>query len=293
MITQNVKKLNGEYTMMKPGIYTDISIEQYHDSEGISASGINLILDCPKRYWYEYMGHGAEISKQDKRQKEKFKLGQALHMLILEPDNFHKTFFAMEEEVNLTTKIGKEKYQEAEKEANGREVIRAGDWFDIQEMAKAAKAHPIWKHLEGGKVENSIYWDAGLFNTRLRARPDIYNDVLVVDVKTTDSIQVFQRSIYQYGYHRQAAMQLDGLKQFDNKKRAFGLFVIEKKAPYLTACFTLDEAALQQGHKEYMDGANLYSECLKANNWPGYEASEENLFQLLSLPKWAADKNDI
>jgi hypothetical protein len=81
-------------------------------------------------------------------------------------------------------------------------------------------------------------------------------------------------------------MQIDALKQLDGKKRFFAFFVVEKKPPYLTACFTLDEGSLAQGRLEYLDGAALYTECVRYKEWPGYEEK----FQLISLPNWAKMK---
>lgn len=279
--------------MRDQGIYADIDIDAYHSEEGISSSGIGLILDCPQRFWYEFMGKPKDDEKEAKKKRDKFKLGRALHMLMLEPEKFEQTFFPMDEEVNLTTKAGKEIYAQAEFQAEGRDIIRYGDWIDIWEMAQSAKAHPVWQQFGNGFVERSIYWNAGIYNTRLRARPDIYNNDLIIDVKTTDSIPNFQRSLYQYGYHRQAAMQIDALRHFNTEgdfhKRFHAFFVIEKKAPYLTACFTLDEASINQGRQEYQDGAATYSECLKANFWPGYD----HKFQITSIPQWAMRRDDL
>ena len=36
------------------GIYDNLDINEYHADNSISSTGINLILDCPKRYYYEY-----------------------------------------------------------------------------------------------------------------------------------------------------------------------------------------------------------------------------------------------
>ena len=269
------------------GIYDNLDINDYHADNSISATGINLILDCPKRYYYEYHVKRTELDEKElKKQAEKYKLGRAVHTLVLEPKKFDNTFYCMTESVNLSTKIGKEIYAQAEIAANGRDILRTGEWEDIKDMANIISAHPIWNELKDGKVEQSIFWEGGTFDTPLRSRPDIFNDKLIIDLKTTDSIKAFSNSIYQYGYHRQAAMQIDALKQLDGKKRFFAFFVVEKKPPYLTACFTLDEGSLAQGRLEYLDGAALYTECVRYKEWPGYEEK----FQLISLPNWAKMK---
>jgi hypothetical protein len=191
--------------------------------------------------------------------------------------------------VNLVTKAGKEAYAVAESKANGRDIIRFEEWKNIKEMAAAVSSHAVWNILKGGKVEHSIYWEGGTYNTLLKARPDIFTDDLIVDVKTTESIKAFPRNLYAYGYHRQAAMQVDALFKTDNKKRYFAFFVVEKKAPYLTICYTLDEESIELGRKEYLEGAKLYSQCLAANKWPGYDEQ----FQLIKLPNYLNKNEEI
>lgn len=262
--------------MREQGIYSNIDIEEYHCEEGISSSGISLILDCPKRYWHEYR------SGRPKEPSLKFDIGRALHMLVLEQDKFLQNFYFMEEDLDLRTKAGKESYAEYERIAHGRTLIRAKDAEDIRGMGNSLVNHELSSKFKEGKVEQSIYWDGGIYGTRLRTRPDFYNDDIIIDLKTTESIKSFEKSIFQYGYHRQAAMQIDGLEACDGKRRMFGLFVVEKKAPYLTACFTLDEAVIQKGREEYLDAASTYHECLKYDNWPGYDEK----FTLVKLPKW-------
>ena len=276
--------------MRAQGIYSGVDIDDYHSEHGISSSGISLILDCPKRYWHEYLSGKAK--DVDSKLKDKFALGRAVHALVLEPENFNANFYPMDEEVNLTTKIGKEIYAKAMGDAKGRQIIRYSDWVEIKSISDAVKSHSLWDSisLKYGMVEQSVYWDAGVFNTRLRARPDFYNDKIVIDLKTTDSIANFSKSVHNYGYHRQATMQLDGLKAIDGKDRHFAFFVVEKKAPHMTACFVLDEGSLEQGRKEYISGAAIYADCMKSNKWPGYEEK----FQLLTLPTWAmkGDNNE-
>ena len=271
--------------MRAPGIYADIDIDAYHADEGISSSGISLILDCPKRYWWEY--HSGQKSERDGKA---YNIGQAIHTAILEPTKFQERFYLCEESYDLRTKAGKETFQKIEHEAKGRIILRGADCEMIVHMEASVKNHSLWEKIDlsKGSIETSVYWDAGIYNTRLRARPDFYNDNIIIDLKTTDSIAGFAKSVYNYGYHRQAAMQIDGLEAIDGKKRHFAFFVVEKKAPHLTACFTLDEQALDQGRKEYLEGAAVYSECLRFDKWAGYDEK----FQLLSLPKWAIAREE-
>lgn len=280
--------------MRAAGIYADVDIDVYHNEEGISSSGISLILDCPKRYWHEYIAPKPPLdAKEAQKQRDKFKLGRAVHMYVLEPEKFESTYYLMDESVNLVTKIGKAVYEEAQLKAGNREILRKGDWEEIVKMGESVREHYLWSKMGKSHVEHSIYFDIMKFGcglgARLRARPDIFNDNIIVDLKTTDSIANFSKSIHSYGYHRQSAMQIDGLKQIDGKDRTFTFFVVEKKAPYLTGWFALDEASIEQGRREYYDGVATYHECMQSGIWPGYEEK----CQIISLPKFALKEDEL
>ena len=273
---------------MQSGIYDNIDINQYHKDAAISSTGINLILDCPQKYYYEYHVKPAELTaKEIEKENAKYKIGRAVHLYVLEPYRFDDTFYSLKEPVNLTTKAGKEVWAQAEVEAKGRLILRDNEYEEIMEISNAVAKHSIWNKLTDGQAEQSIFWEDGVYNTPLKARPDIFNKHLILDIKTTQDIKMFMKSIYTYGYHIQAAMQIDALKQLDGKKRNFAFFVVERKAPYLTACFVLDEKAIEYGRLQYLDGAALYTECVNTNKWNGYAED----FQLISLPKWVYENN--
>jgi exodeoxyribonuclease VIII len=203
-------------------------------------------------------------------------LGRAVHMLALEPQNFNQTFVVQTESYDRRTKVGKEAYELFLKEACGRSVLRLEDFQQISNMADAISTHPIWSRFKGGSVEHSIYWDHQ-DSIRLRSRPDYFTDDIIIDLKTTSYLKGFDKSVFRYGYHRQAAMQLDGLAAVDGRQRKFVLFTIEKEAPYLTSVFALDEASIEEGRRDYHKAAELYAQCLEFDIWPGYSESVQTI----------------
>lgn len=276
---------------MIPGIYDDLDSETYHNLEGLSSTGVSLMLDCPKRYHWEYfIERPLRTDKQVKESNDKFVIGRAVHTLVLEEHKFKDLFYVMSENVNRTKKVDKEIYAAAETEANGRQIIRAKDWSKIHNMAQALSEHPRFEEMKGGKIENSIFWKnkSPFYESLLKSRPDIYTDNIILDIKTTDSINKFKYTFHQLGYHRQAAMQFDSLYRQDGIKRHFGFLVVEKKEPYLTAAFTLGLEEMEQGRLEYCEAADLYAECLKYNSWPAYEAQ----YQSLIIPKWKLNREE-
>lgn len=280
----------------EPGMYPDMDIEQYHSAPGISSSGINKILDCPARYHYEYIVCREKRNEKDiKQEAEHFKLGRALHTRLLEPHKFDSLFglFIPPNVVDEKTKQEKAAHPNSNvyKDAymnflsSGKYALDKLEYDNVNAMADAAAGHAIWNLIKDGHCEHSFFWHDGLYKTPLRARPDIYNDRIIIDVKTTRNIRTWPKSIIEYGYHRQAAMQRDALERYDGRRRYFGFFVIETVPPYLCRAFTLSELYMALGRREYLDGANTYSECLMANAWPGYEDN----FELIDAPKWALE----
>ncbi len=258
--------------MRQPGIYKDVPIEEYHSEDGLSASGVNLMLDCPRRYHHRYMtrtGH-------DVADTQAMAIGRAVHMLSLEPKLFEKTFVVQTEPFDRRTKVGKEGYELFRKWAAGRSILRPDDFQQISGMADAIATHPIWSRFKDGSVEHSIYWDHQ-DSIRLRSRPDYFTQDLIIDLKTTACLKGFDKSVFRYGYHRQAAMQLDGLMAVDGIKRQYVLFVVEKEAPYLTSVFALDENAIEEGRREYQKAAELYGQCLEFDIWPGYSETVQTI----------------
>lgn len=71
---------------MQPGIYDNITNEQYHGGPGISKSGLDLIHRSPMHYQF------ATSAANDNEPTPAQALGTAFHMLLLEPELFEKTY---------------------------------------------------------------------------------------------------------------------------------------------------------------------------------------------------------
>lgn len=71
---------------MKPGVYSDISNDDYHSGPGISKSGLDLIARSPMHYWH------AVNSANDNQPTAAQAIGTAAHCLILEPEQFAKRY---------------------------------------------------------------------------------------------------------------------------------------------------------------------------------------------------------
>jgi hypothetical protein len=104
---------------------------------------------------------------------------------------------------------------------------------------------------------------------------------VVPDIKTCmvggASYRQFQKTIADYGYHRQAAFYTDLFGA------SFFLFIcVEKEPPYATACYQADPEMIRIGRRENEEDLLAVAQCEKTGVWPGYPSG---IIQI-SLPEW-------
>lgn len=110
----------------------------------------------------------------------------------------------------------------------------------------------------------------------------------IVDIKTCESaaMEACERAIFDFGYHRQAAMYLDGFKAAGISFERFILLFVEKTAPYGVRACSLQADALELGRDEIAKLKRTYAACQRLNHWYGYEQD----FTDISIPAWAMRK---
>ncbi|HEY2566533.1 MAG TPA: PD-(D/E)XK nuclease-like domain-containing protein [Candidatus Aquirickettsiella sp.] len=264
---------------IKPGLY-DLSIEDYHRGLGISRSGLMEFKRSPYHYWYKYLNPDYQPEPATTAQI----LGNALHTYVLEPNEFEKRYFVISE-FNKTTKEGKARWQQIQFELGNREILSFHQYQTLQHMTASLQKHKLAMQLiENAEIEQSLYWtdpDAGIL---CKCRPDILRCNLICDLKTAQdgSPRSFQYAVFNYGYHIQAVMIQEAIKQLKQTViKDFLFLVIEKSAPYAISIYQLDEASIEQGRHEFKQLLMRYKHCLETNEWPTYTIQE------ISLPRYA------
>ncbi len=264
---------------IKPGIY-DLSIEDYHQGPGISRSGLMELKRSPYHYWYKYLNPNYEPEPSTPSQI----LGNALHTLILEPNQFEERYFILPE-FNKATKEGKARWQTIKSELGNKETLSSNQYQVLQAMVESFQKHELASQfLENAEIEQSIYWTDPDTNVLCKCRPDILRNNLICDLKTAQdgSSRSFQTAVFNYGYYIQAAMIQEALMEVKKIQiKDFLFLVIEKSAPYAVSIYQLDEPSLEQGRHEFKQLLVRYKHCLDTNDWPAYAIQE------ISLPRYA------
>lgn len=257
------KKLLNE---LNPGVYSNIPHKSYLALPFVSNSYLGKLARCPAN---------AKIEQED---TPSLLFGRGVHAYILEGQRAFKKEFAISPDIDKRTKEGKEQWNGFLSKNADKNILTIEDYAKIKEIDNAVYRHPFaTRLLSQGISEQTVIWfdeETGIMcKMRADRLPDGDHGVLV-DLKTTEDACefAFASSIRSYGYARQAAMYLHGIKTITGKRfDLFTFIVVEKKKPHRTEVYTLDSEYLAWGFQEYKRLLRLERQCRDIGEWPHYQ----------------------
>lgn len=253
--------------------------QEYRKHPAIAQSTLKLLRRSP--------AHAKWAMDNPKESTATMQIGTALHGLVLEG----KTDFAvMPESAKGNTNAAKAVKADFLLSNSGKIVLSHAEAEKIGAMALSLSQHSTAMRLLRicDEKEKSVFWPE--LEMEFKARFDGVCPLGIVDLKTTTNADIadFERSIYKYGYHIQAAHYLAGAAANNLPCENFYIVAVENEPPYCASVFQLDHAAIEAGEKERQKLIKLYKECLVSGNWPGYP----DKIQSITLPKWAFYENN-
>lgn len=277
-----------------PCIIRNMPSEVYHSIEGLSNSGLKMLLDCPARYYFKYLS-----GEYEAKEKPSFKIGKACHTYILEgQEAFKNTYwhnpysdYTKKEIVRiLQEKFGYDCTIEKYLLADLMEMLLVSEGIEAKEIhltknelnqvigtARAIKSnkHALAAFSQKGESELSIFWKDKDTGVLLKCRPDYlpYDCKLVPDYKTASSVNpnTFYGDFIKFGYHVQTAMYKEGIKAVTGiDVESFFFVAQEKEPPYITQVYLPDEAIITYGFKAVRKAIETYLECLEKGFWDTY-----------------------
>ena len=252
---------------------------EYHAHPAISASDFRLLEESPLHLENKHLFklEGAQLT-----------LGSLVHKMVLEPDTLRNEF-APETFEGCDLNKNSNAYKKAKAawlETVGNKTIVTKDmWEQAEKMAENIKAiaAPL---ISNGVAEESFFAKDVEFGIERKCRPDYYIEAigLVVDLKTTSdgSDKAFQKSLYEYRYHRQAAYYIDTLGLAGKPAERFVFVTVETKAPYMVRVREIDPIAIMLGRDNYR---RLLEDYKRFKDF-GYA----NVVREITLPDWAIKK---
>lgn len=303
-----IKSIDWDYKQIKkPGLYAGVPLDLYHsakicDGNSVSSSGLRkLFSESPADFYDEWAGNPNRAEPEDKAH---FKVGRAVHHLMLGEPFFSKLFCvhpveyeADKGELKPWTFAAKAcKDWRAAREKEGKAVLTPGDFASIRGMAESLSANPIVRAgALNGMIERSGFWrdkDTGLW---VKIRPDAIptDSGDYTDIKTTQSVlwRDLQKTIFERGYHQQLALIRTGMRELGFPFTSASLIFVQKKRPFSNRVVTLKDNTLDTGERANRVALDAMAECLQKNRWPGPGGDREDA-QPIELPEWAEKQID-
>lgn len=272
-----------------------ISPEVYHgDHSKVGNSMMSDFIDSQVGYFNRYVT--GKIPP--KEPTPAMKLGNAIHTLLLERDLFHARYLCPPplpkdgKPWNRTLKDHKAEWSDWKAKANetGRTLLEPDDAVTAFKVNEAVLANPLAAGILGadGPTEQAIVWQDQETGLNLKERRDkvLSSCGTIFDVKSSyDNIKpsVFSRTVYNQGYHRNAAWYVAGDRAFTGETHAY-VFIAVSKANLEVAFYELDDAALELGAMENRRALDRLHACLDSGQWL---APHERQITKLALPNYA------
>lgn len=259
-------------------IYENLPAEEYFAIEAASNSGLKLIRRSPAHFKYREPGTGDTRAKQ---------IGSAIHMALLEPELFAKTYHAAEADDRVSAY-----YKGLAKDLGGAVVLTRPENRRIVGMQASAYRN---KRFAGymkaaGRNELSVVTKDPQTGVVIKCRFDRKLDHLpAFDIKKCQDARSneFARAITNYGYYMQVAFYKHAwFCETGERIDDFPLIAIEEDSPHGVICHDLDEIALELGRRHFREALDTYARCLDSGIWPGYEEESE----FTSVTSWAANE---
>jgi exodeoxyribonuclease VIII len=252
------------------GIHKGLEDAHYRNSEGLSQSSMKSLAKSPAHFRHQLENQITATPAM--------LMGRLFHHLALTPDV--APWWAVKPDgMSFSTKEGK-----AWRETAQGDVVTTEQWQQALGMSHAIHNHGSTPTFTD--TELSVFGE--IDGVKVKARLDaLAGDIW--DLKSTDDArpESFAKSIFDYGYHIQAALYLD-LYNANSKSQANGFYFIavESKPPHGCRIYRLSDESVAVGRDEYQRLIGLYKTCKNLGCWPCYtdEVAE------IGLPKWVTKK---
>jgi hypothetical protein len=238
---------------MEPGIYYDISNDDYHKDEAIGSTTIKSISVSPANLYFNPF-KGSKSAQ----------IGTAIHAALLEPELFEREFCQLPDSDRRSAE-----YKSAAIKYGSDCVLVGSEVETVNKMFESSRLNEDFMDYISAKghSEVSMFATCPVTGLKFKCRFDRLSDShsYPLDVKSCRdaSQRGFSQAFGQYHYHVQAAFYLYVLKLVTGRElNQFAFFAIENAAPYKNCMYYIGEDSLELGRKIMFQAMNKLIECL-------------------------------
>lgn len=292
-----------------PNAYHANNAERGDASYVMSRSELTEFFHCPSRWRRGYRRPDSDA----------FDWGHLIDCLVLEADTFEERYAIApatypckptakdpRTEKPWTVKATFCTDWQEEQESNGKEVIKYEQYLKAKAAVKWLLEDPeitvFLRNCQRSVMATADFKDAatGLIipvKVLIDVVPDLHGAYgrSLGDLKTCESAdpQAWDKAVYNYNYHVQAALYLDVYTAATEEDRVeFRHVLQESYHPYECGRELLSSDFLEMGRRKYLDALSAYAKCLATNKWPTYSnaAREINGWKVATPKLWMIEQ---
>jgi hypothetical protein len=283
----------------------------YHENPALSKSKLDVFIESPLLYQKTYIDKNL-LEKEKDEEPRWAVIGDAVHARLLEGEGAFLARFCVEpdfgdcrlkenkarRDVWRAENLGKRALTDFESKQVDAMTVSARSNTGIRELLLRITPEVTWRVNDGeidfqarcdGFIESADQKLCDILN-RESVYPDLIQlgDAIIVDIKTVDSFsgsdfQNWEKAVWSHGYHRAVAFYRGVIRSVKPFPRLHWVFIpLEKKEPFRSGLYVLDEPALLRGWDEIVHHIRRFKACVRENKWPGGARG----IQVMSLPGW-------
>lgn len=257
----------------------NIPENEYHSWDMMSASALKTLdKSTPLHLLAE---------RENRTDTPAFRVGRALHSLLLTPDAYELDFVCAPD-VDRRTKAGKEEYEKFLELAEGRTVLTKDESNLVEEMRGGVMSHASARLLVNALTDRELTLRGEWDGVPCKARIDgwIEDTGTIIDIKTHTGLaspRDFAKAAHNFAYWTQFAFYREMMRRAGKDVSNVILIVVEKGAPHACLCAALHPDDLDLATARLPDLVHLYRTFMQepTKGWND-EITE------IRMPAWAS-----
>lgn len=245
-------------------IHSQMPAEVYHASPAVSSTPLVAMAKTPKHFLHAWKGPKKVETAAQKR-------GTFFHDLLLEQNIANYVARPLKEDGELVRSNSKEYL--AFLEANpGKKPIHPDDFNEMYSALTAFAENKKAMALMGNaKIEHSIFATDPETGIEIKARPDIWANGILADLKSTKNIPFFDKTLFRSLYDVRLIHYAKCIEFATGEKITNFYFIpFEQNEPFQSQIVQLTDEQVYEAEKQWRNYMNVLSVCLKTGMWPGY-----------------------
>jgi hypothetical protein len=237
----------------------------YSDNTKVTNSHLKILLEGGPEALENYYVYGSEDT-------EAFAFGRAFHTLALEPEEFTKRYWILDDteickEIGgkrpTATKKYKEWLEEVSQDNLGKEMMSLNDVQRLEEMVDKLYSIPQVEALLKD-TQREVVYNRNINGVDCKGKLDaVKPNHLIIDLKTTSKCpnpEQFSRDFRNYSYDQQMAFY----SALADVPEAC-IIAIQKVKPYTVGVYMISRESMEQGTQKYEYALELYKDQYRGN----------------------------